>query len=399
MKDYLMDLINGYKEKEEKLERSLVDSTEQEQREAVNSALVELRKEKDAAIAKFDELTKIERKDLKKGENEMENVLSSMEYRKSFQAYVQTGKRDEILMRANDQVELSDLGVLLPETVVQSIQKELEGVYGTLYAKVRKTNVKGGVKYPIGSFTANFKRITELTVSDRQAAGGVTGYVQFGYNIGEIRIAQTLLSSVIDVAVFEAELAQLIVKAYLKAMDFEILNGRPENNECEGILTEAAKEGSRIKNVVDFTAAEIGDWTAWETKFFAELPLELENINAEFVMAKQTYVANLCTMKDADDQPIRKAGFDASDRQHKFNEVPVHRVEKALFKDFNSCSAGEYFGMYWLPTEAYAINSNMNFYVKRYFDEETNQWVEKALVINDGKVLDPKYIYLLRKAA
>lgn len=328
-----------------------------------------------------------------------DDPLATMEYRTQFMDYVQKGVRgDKLQFRANEAGVAADLGVLLPSTVIQSIQKELEGIYGTLYAKVRKLNIKGGVKFPIGSFSATFKRITETTVSDRTKAGGVTGYVEFSYNIGEIRVAQTLLQNVLSVPAFESELAQVIVKAYLRAMDNEILNGDPAKGECEGILVEAAKEGSRIKNVVSFTAEEIADWTAWETKFFAEIPMELENVNAEFVMAKQTYVSNLCTLEDSDGQPIRKAGFDASDKVHKFNEVPVHRVEKALFKDFNSCASGEYFGMYWVPQEAYAINSNLEFYVKRYFDEETNQWVDKALVINDGKVLDPKYIWLFKKA-
>lgn len=332
------------------------------------------------------------------GKSDGEDPLGTMEYRTAFMNYVQKGTKSDVLQYRAEAGVAADLGVLLPSTVIQSIQKELEGVYGTLYSKVRKLNIKGGVKFPLGAFSATFKRITETTVSDRQKAGGVTGYVEFSYNIGEIRVAQTLLQSVLSVPVFENELAQVIVKAYLKAMDNEILNGDPAKGECEGILVEAAKESSRIKNVVSFTADEIADWTAWETKFFAEIPLELENINAEFVMAKQTYVSNLCTLKDQNDQPIRKAGFDAVDRVHKFNEVPVHRVEKAIFKDFNSCVSGEYFGMYWVPQEAYAINSNLEFYVKRYFDEETNQWVDKALVINDGKLLDPKYIWLFKKA-
>lgn len=117
------------------------------------------------------------------------------------------------------------------------------------------------------------------------------------------------------------------------------------------------------------------------------------------MIAKQTYVSNLCTMKDTSGQPIKKAGFDASDKLHKFNEYEVNRVEKDIFKDFDSCADGEYFGMFWVPEMAYAINSNMEFTLMRYFDHETNQYVDKALVVNDGKVLDPAYIYLLKKSA
>lgn len=53
--------------------------------------------------------------------------------------------------------------------------------------------------------------------------------------------------------------------------------------------------------------------------------------------------------------------------------------------------------MYWVGKEAYAINSNMQFGVKKYWDYEKNEEVTQALVINDGKVLDPQYIFLLKK--
>lgn len=336
--------------------------------------------------------------------NEETNSRATMEYRTAFMNYVQRGERSEILQfetRANEVGVASELGVLLPETIVQQIMTELEGVYGQLYSRVRKTNIPGGVKYPIGSFSATFKRITETTTSDRQKAGDVTGYVQFAYNIGEIKIARTLLQSVLTVVAFEKEYAKVIVKAYVKAMDIEIIKGKSADNECEGILTEAQKtSGSRIKpaNIIEFTEADIADWTKWEDKLFGIIPIEMEGLKPEFVMAKQTYVSNLVTLKDTTGQPIKKAGYDVTDRMYKFNEYGVTRVEKDIFKDFNSCQNGEYFGMFWVPEEAYAINTNLEFYTKRYFDEETNQYIDKALVINDGKVLNPDYIYLLKKS-
>ncbi len=333
------------------------------------------------------------------GENE--EPTATMEYRSAFMKYFRTGEMNEVLITRADAANTSaDLGVLIPVTVMQEIIKGVEKVRGQLYGRVKKTNLKGGVKYPLGAFSATFKRITETTKSDRQNGGKITGYVQFGYNIGEIRLARTLLETILTVPVFEAELGKVIAEAYVEAMDFEILKGETANNECEGILTEAAKEtGSRIlpTNIIEFTAEEIADWTAWEKKLFAEIPLSMERERPEFVMAKQTYVANLATMKDANGQPIKKAGYDVNDRMHKFNEYEVNRVEKDVFKDFDSATTDEYFGMFWVPEKAYAINSNMEFVVTRYFDHEANQYVDKALVINDGKILDPKYIYLLKK--
>ena len=249
---------------------------------------------------------------------------ATMEYRTAFMNYIQRGEvnRDvlQFEQRADSAGQASNLGVLIPSTIIQKIIEGVEKVYGGIYSKVRKTNVPGGVKYPIGSFNATFKRITETTKSDRQNAGGVTGSVEFSYKIGEIRLARTLLQTVLSVEVFEQKFAEVMVKAYIEAMDKEIMVGKDSANQCVGILSTEGIARIPAGNIITFTAEEMADWTKWESKFFAQIPLSLENMNAEFVMAKQTYVSNLCTMKDSTGQPIKKAGYDSSDKQHKFNE-------------------------------------------------------------------------------
>lgn len=334
---------------------------------------------------------------------------ATMEYRTAFMEFVRTGTRATILgtaeTRDNDQTELSNLGVLIPTTVVQEIIKGVEKVYGQLYSRVKKTNIKGGVKYPIGSFSATFNRIGENGApTDRQDGGSITGYVEFGYLIGEIRLAQTLLMSVMDVTVFEAELANIIVETYVKAMDNEIMNGVPASNQCAGILTEAKKtSGSRIAaaNIITFTADDMKDWTAWQKKLFAKIPLSMRGLNPEFVMTSGTWEANILTLQDSNGQPVAREIFNPVDGTEtaRFKGKEVVFVEEDILKSFDDASANDYFGMYWVPEKAYAINTNLQFAVKRYFDEEKNQWVQKALVINDGKILDPKYIYLLKKGS
>ena len=332
---------------------------------------------------------------------------ATMEYRKAFMNYIQRGEinRDVLLFesRADATGTSSELGVLIPTTVIQKIITDVEKVYGQLYSRVLKTNLQGGVKYPIGSFSATFKRITETTVSDRQNAGGVTGSVEFSYKIGEIRMARTLLQTILSVPVFEEEFAKVIVKAYVQAMDKEIMNGQDANNECVGILTEAKKSsGSRIPaaNIITFTAAEMADWKAWQEKLFAKIPLAMRGLNPEFAMTANTYEANIKTLADDNNRPVYNETFNPVDGSEisKFKGKNVVFVEEDVLKNFNDAADGDYFGMYWVPEEAYAINSNMEFTVVDYFDHDKNQFIKKALVINDGKVLDPKYIYLLKKS-
>lgn len=332
---------------------------------------------------------------------------ATMEYRQAFMNYIQRGEinRDVLQFeaRADATGTASDLGVLIPTTIIQKIITDVEKVYGQLYSRVLKTNLQGGVKYPVGSFSATFKRITETTTSDRQKAGEVSGYVEFSYKIGEIRMARTLLQTVLSVAVFEEEFAKVTVKAYVKAMDKEIMIGEDSNNECVGILTEAKKtSGSRIpaSNIISFTAAEMANWKTWQEKLFAKIPLAMRGLNPEFAMTANTYEANIKTLADDNNRPVYNETYNPVDGSEisKFKGKNVAFVEEDVLKNFNDATNGEYFGMYWVPEEAYAINSNMEFTVVDYFDHDKNQYVKKALVINDGKILDPKYIYLLKKS-
>jgi HK97 family phage major capsid protein len=341
------------------------------------------------------------------GRSENEDPRSSMEYRKAFMEYVQRGTRSEVLQfekRDNAATESSDLGVLLPQTVIQEIITGVEKVYGQLYSRVKKTNIKGGVKYPIGSFGATFKRIGENGApTDRQKGGSITGYVEFSYKLGEVRIAQTLLANVLSVPAFEAELSRVIVEAYVKAMDEEILTGAGSNNELEGIITELNKKsGSRIPaaQIIDFTADDMADWKKWQENLFAKIPLGMRNARPEFVMTANTYEANIKTLHDDNNRPLYAETFNPVDGAERstFKAREVIFIEEGLgIENFNDATDGEVFGFYWVPEKAYAINTNLEFAIKRYFDEEKLQYVERAVVINDGKILDPAYLWILRK--
>lgn len=336
------------------------------------------------------------------------DALSTMEYRTAFKNYVQNGTPSELLKRADAQEVSSDLGILLPNTIVQSIIKGVEKVYGQLYSRVKKTNVKGGVQYPIGAFTASMYWggtdgiDKENGVSEKQKAGGVTKFVQFTYHIGEIRIAQSLLQTVVTVEAFEREIVTALVEAYVKAMDEAILNGDGEK-QPEGILVEAAKGASgRIPtaNIISLSAEDMADWKSLQKKLFAKVPLSMRSLRPEFVMTAETWESNIMTLEDTNGRPVYRETYnpETGDLVCKFKGREVILVEEGGIKSFDSAATGQFFGMYWVPEKAYAINSNMQFGYKKYFDEDTNQTVTKALVICDGKVLDGKYIFLLKKA-
>ncbi len=320
------------------------------------------------------------------------NPLESLEYRKAFMAYVQKGTKIE--ERAGVAASTADTGAAIPLTVMNEVINTVRKRYGNLYRKVRKINVQGGVQFPVGALQATFKWINEATVSPRQKAS--LGKVTFGYHTAEIRIAQTFLSSIVTLEAFEAKLVEVIAVAYLQAMDEGIINGTGDG-QMLGIVNDP-----RVTNVVTMTAAQMADWTQWRKRFFSQLPLGYRA--GEFIFPLSTVESYLETMADANNNPIFRQATglevndgDAQNPNGRFFGREISLVEPEILPDFDTANSGDVIGIYWQPEE-YAINENFGFTMRRYFDEETNEWVDKALVVVDGKVLNPTGFYLIKKA-
>ena len=326
-------------------------------------------------------------------EKRTENPLESMEYRQAFMAFVQTGAPIEA--RAGVAASTTDTGAAIPLTVMREVINTVRKRYGNLYRKVRKLSVQGGVQIPVGALQATFKWINESTVSPRQKAGEL-GKVVFGYNTLEIRIAQTFLASVVTLEAFEQKITEVIAEAYLQAMDLGIVAGSGDGT-MTGILNDP-----RVTNTVTMNATQIADWTQWRKRFFSQLPLGYRA--GEFIFPLSTVESYLETMHDNNNNPIFRQATglevndgDAQNPNGRFFGREISLVEPDILPDFDAAQAGDVIGIFWQPNE-YAINENFGFTMRRYFDEETNEWVDKALAIVDGKVLNPTGFYKIVKA-
>lgn len=327
-------------------------------------------------------------------EDRSENVLESMEYRNAFRNYVVSGTPIPAELRAGDAISTADTGVMIPMTIMNEVINTVRNRYGNLYSKVRKISVQGGVEYPIGALRAKFRWINESTVSPRQKLDKL-GKVSFGYNTAEIRISQTFLSRIVTLSAFEAEISRVIAIAYLEAMDYGIVNGSGDASML-GILNDP-----RVTKTVTMTAADMSNWTKWRKNFFSQLPLGYRS--GEFMFPVSTVDSYLETMADSNNNPIFRQTADlvvndgdSRNPNGRFFGREISLVEEDIIPDFDTAQAGDVIGIYWQPEE-YAINENFGFTMRRYFDEETNEWVDKALVVVDGKVLNPTgYVKLIK---
>ena len=325
-----------------------------------------------------------------------EPTIATQEYRQAFMSYVRDGTPIPAEFRAGDVISTADTGAAIPLTIMNEVINTVRKRYGNLYNKVRKTSVRGGVEYPIGALSATFKWINESTVSPRQKVDALSK-VSFGYHTAEIRIAQTFVAQLLTLEAFEARLAEVIAIAYLQAMDYGIVKGNG-NGQMLGILNDP-----RVTNTITMTAADMGDWIKWRKNFFAKLPLGYRS--GEFIFPLSTVDAYLETMADANGNPIFRQATglevndgDALNPNGRFFGRNIALVEEDILPDFDTANASDVIGIFWQPLE-YAINENFGFTMRRYFDEETNEWVDKALVVVDGKVLNPTGFYKIVKGS
>ena len=326
------------------------------------------------------------------------NPLESVEYRQAFMNYVQKGVAIPAELRAGDAISTNETGAAIPIRIMREVINTVRKRYGNLYSKVRKMNVQGGVEFPIGALQATFKWIGESTVSPRQKTDKL-GKISFQYYTAEIRIAQSLLSSIVTMDAFEVQITEIIAVAYLQAMDEGIVNGSGDGSML-GILNDP-RVTLQAGHKIAMSASDMNDWTAWRKNFFAKLPLGYRA--GEFIFPLSTVETYLETMADANNNPVFRQATglevndgDAVNPNGRFFGREISLVEPDILPDFDSANANDVVGIYWQPNE-YAINENFGFTMRRYFDEEANEWVDKALVVVDGKVLNPLGYYLITK--
>ena len=325
------------------------------------------------------------------GENRTGNALDSMEYRKAFMNYVQTGEWN-YQKRADETLITSDVGKIIPNTIMNEFIKELK-VYGNLYNRVRKLNVKGGVEFPIEELVPTVTWITETTVSETQAVPEIKTSVSFGYHIVEARLAQSLLSQVVSLPYLETEMARLLAEAFVKEFDRIIISGTGSGQPL-GILND-----TRVKatNKISLSAADMADWTKWRTKFFAKIPLAYRG-EGVMIMTAATWETYIMTLKDANDRPLYQETYDpvSGNLTCRFAGREVILVEPDILKDYDTASSGEAWAIYLKPTD-YAINTNLQIGFKRWFDDDKNKYFNKGLCIMDGKLLDVNSVYIFNK--
>lgn len=324
-----------------------------------------------------------------------EDPYASLEYRKEFMNYVQNHDINEISPKyrnADTKTKTTDAEAVIPTTIMQEVIQEMKE-YGQIFSRVRKTNIQGGVEFPISSLKPSASWIGEDSTTDRQKAD-MSDKVSFSYYGLEVRLSVSLLANVTTLDVFEETITELIVEAMVKAMDKAIISGTGSGQPL-GITNDNRVPSD---NIITLSSSEFAEWEGWKKKVFAKIPLAYR-AGGSFIMAAGTFEGYIDGMTDANGQPIGRTNYGISNGiQERFGGREVLLVEDDVIAPYEAAAQDEVVAVFCKLSD-YAVNSNMQMTMYRWTDHDNNEKVDKALLIADGKILDPNGVIIVKKGA
>lgn len=283
----------------------------------------------------------------------------------------------------------TDVPNFVPTTLMNEIIEKAE-IYGELWPLLSKTNVQGGVVYNVADFDAEAQWVTETAPSEDQKL--VDGdQLVFAYHMLEVKLAQSILSSVTTLAAFQRKFPEVAYKAMVKKLEQGYIRGTG-SGQMLGILNDTRVP---TENTIEMSASDMGSWAQWHSKVKASMKRAYRD--GVFIMAQGTFDSYIDGMVDTTGQPIARVNYGINGEEtYRFMGKRVMTVGDDIFADYDSTEDGEAFAIFTKPSD-YLANSNMGMRSVNWVDEDTNLVKHKLQTIVDGKLLRPWGTLILTK--
>lgn len=316
-------------------------------------------------------------------EREEEYTALCMYY---MQGYVCRGVVIPQEYRAAENTTTADSGAVIPTSIMNEIITKLES-YGSIYAKVRKINVQGGVSIPIADLKPTAHWIAEEKSSDDQKASAKTS-VTFNYYGLECKISQSILANVVTLKMFTDLFVPMATEAMVKAIEIAIFNGTGEGQPL------GVTKDSRVTTVVTLTQEEYESWNGWHK---VKGKMKKAYRNGSFVMNQSTFDTGIDGMEDKNGQPIGRTNYGVNGEEtYRFMGKNVETVEDDVLPSWDDANEGDVIAVF-MSFSDYVINTNMEMQVVKWTDHDNNKIKNKCLMVVDGKVADANGIILVKK--
>lgn len=309
-----------------------------------------------------------------------EDKYGTMAYRKAFMKYVTRGAAIPAEYRENQNTKTTDVGAVVPTTILDKIVSKMESV-GGIYALVTKTAYKGGVSIPKQTLKPVATWVAEGAGSDKQKYTG--GDITFTYHKLRCAVSVSFETDTMSIAAFETLLVNNIVEAMVKALEKAIVAGTGAGQPT-GIIT--STEYAEIVEVAEqdydsLVRAEAAVPEAYET-------------TAKWCMSKKTFMGYV-GMTDKQGQPIARVNYGVNGKPERYllgREV----VLTEHLPNFSTANANDKFAFIF-DFANYDINTNYAIGIKKYEDNDNDDQITKGIMLADGKVVDGNGLVILKK--
>lgn len=291
-------------------------------------------------------------------------VETNLEYRQAFMENVLHNTPIPAELRADANTLTSDVATVIPTELVNQIIEKFDNV-GMILPLINKTSYAAGVVIPTSTVKPVATWVNEGAGSDRQKK--TTGSITFTYHKLRCEISMSMEVGTMALSAFEAKFVENVAKAMTYAIENSVINGAGTASP-KGILTETPVTGQALTGTA-FTFAKL-------VEAEGVLPAEYET-GAKWCMNKKTF-ALIQAMTDTSGQPIARVNYGISgslERMINGREVvisPYVADNKAFMFDFSD----------------YCLNTIYDMGVSKKQDWETEDYLTKAVMSVDGKVVD-----------
>lgn len=313
------------------------------------------------------------------------------EYRSAFMNYVvRNEKSDNLEFRVDATAGVGDIGAVIPTTIMNKIIEKMN-TYGMIWNRVTKTSFKGGLDIPVSNLKPTATWVATNAMSEKQKKS-TSGTVNFKYHKLQCRVAVDLVADTVSLPIFEQTVTDNIFEAMIMALEIAIVNGTGSGQPL-GITKDT---GITAEQKIEVLAADAGKFQTW-TNILSKIPLAYES-RVSIIMTKVDWDKNIVGMVDTTGQPIGRVNFGVDGKiQRRLLGYEVILVEGYL-PTIDAATTGSVWGII-CDLKDYIVNSNMQMTYKRYFDENTDEWISKSTLIADGKLGDKNGVLLLTKKA
>lgn len=309
-----------------------------------------------------------------------------MEYRTAFKDFVLRGTPIPKELRVDANTLTTDVSSVIPTVLVNRIIEQMENV-GMILPLVTRTSYAAGVEIPTSSAKPVATWVAEGASSDRQKK--TTGKITFAYYKLRCEISMSMEVGTMALSAFEEKFVENVSQAMTKAIEEAIINGTG-SSQPKGILAETAPEGQAIT----VAAADSLDY-ALLCAAEAAIPEQYEG-TAKWCMSKATFM-KFISMVDANGQPIARVNYGIGGRPERTLLGREVVLASTYMKNYTDTVSSNTVFAFIFDFADYMLNTVYDMGISRKQDWDTEDYLTKAVMSVDGKVIDKTSLVTLTK--